>query len=216
MILGTAAYMAPEQAKGRPVDRRPDIWAFGCVLYEMLTGRRAFNGDDISDTITAVLRDEPDWTALPSATPAHVRRVVLRCLEKDARQRMRDIGDVRLELAGAPGLTAEAASDVTAAEPARHRRGQRVVLVAASLAAGAIIRAIAGVCIRRVRASEIYVRPYPAVDGGRWQISTGGGTRPLWSRDGRELFFLDGDMRLALPSGLQLSWSRPARLRRVP
>jgi serine/threonine protein kinase len=70
VILGTAAYMAPEQAKGKPVDRRADIWAFGCVLYEMLTGQRSFKGDDITDTIVAVMSKEPDWAALPTATPA--------------------------------------------------------------------------------------------------------------------------------------------------
>ena len=82
MILGTAAYMVPEQARGKAVDKRADIWAFGCVLYEMLTGRRAFAGDDASDTIAAILRDEPDWSALSSAPPAIV--VLLRhCLDKD-------------------------------------------------------------------------------------------------------------------------------------
>jgi Tol biopolymer transport system component len=100
VVLGTAAYMAPEQAKGKPVDKRADIWAFGCVLYEMLTGRRAFGGEDITDTMTAVLRDAPDWSAVPAGTPAHVVRVVRRCLDKDVRQRLRDIGDARLELSG--------------------------------------------------------------------------------------------------------------------
>ena len=94
-ILGTAAYMAPEQAKGRPVDRRADIWAFGCVLYEMLTGRRAFPGEDITDTIVAVVSKEPDWSALPSGTPAPVQRLLVRCLKKDLKARVRDIGDAR-------------------------------------------------------------------------------------------------------------------------
>ena len=76
MILGTAAYMAPEQAKGRPTDKRADIWAFGCVFYEMLTGRRAFQGEDVSDTLAAVLRGEPDWTALPSGVSANVTSVI--------------------------------------------------------------------------------------------------------------------------------------------
>ena len=74
MILGTAAYMSPEQARGKPVDKRADIWAFGCVLYEMLTGRRVFGGDTVTDAIAAVVKSEPEWSALPADTPAHIRR----------------------------------------------------------------------------------------------------------------------------------------------
>ena len=99
VILGTAAYMAPEQAKGKPVDKRSDIWAFGCVLYELLTGRRAFKGDDVSETLAAVLRDEVDLRALPEATPASLRRLLARCLERNPKQRLRDIGEARIELA---------------------------------------------------------------------------------------------------------------------
>ena len=98
VILGTAAYMAPEQAKGRPVDKRADIWAFGCVVYEMLTGRRAFPGDDLTDTLTAIMRDEPAWDALPPNTPPSVRQLLARCLVKDPRQRLRDVGDARFDL----------------------------------------------------------------------------------------------------------------------
>src|SRR5262249_41031642 len=81
MILGTAAYMAPEQAKGKPVDKRADIWAFGCVLYEMLAGRKAFAGEDVTDTLTAVMRDTPDWNALPATTPIAIRTLLKRSLE---------------------------------------------------------------------------------------------------------------------------------------
>ena len=98
VIIGTAAYMAPEQAKGRVVDKRADIWAFGVVLYEMLSGRRAFDGDDISTTMAAVLMREPDMTALPAGTPERVRNLIARCLVKDPKQRLRDIGDARLLL----------------------------------------------------------------------------------------------------------------------
>ncbi len=98
MILGTAAYMSPEQAKGKPLDKRTDIWAFGCVLFEMLAGSRAFVGDDVSDTMAAILRGEPDWSALPATTPAPVVRVLKRCLEKDRKQRIADIADARYEL----------------------------------------------------------------------------------------------------------------------
>ena len=101
MILGTAAYMSPEQAKGRAVDRRADVWAFGCVLYEMLTGRRAFDGDDVQDTFVAIMRDEPDWARLPAALPFALGTYLKRCLQKDAKQRVQAMGDVRLALEGA-------------------------------------------------------------------------------------------------------------------
>ena len=98
MILGTAAYMAPEQARGKPVDKRADIWAFGCVLFEMLTGRKAFEGDDVSLTLSKILQRDPDWALLPAGTPAAVRRLLERCLDKDPKRRLRDIGEARLAL----------------------------------------------------------------------------------------------------------------------
>ena len=88
--------MSPEQARGKVVDKRTDIWAFGCVLYEMLTGRVPFDGETTSDTIGKILEREPDWSALPTATPIAIRRLLLRCLVKDSKQRLRDIGDVRI------------------------------------------------------------------------------------------------------------------------
>ena len=117
VILGTAAYLSPEQARGRPLDKRTDIWAFGCVLYEMLTGRSAFAGPTVSDTISAILTREPDWAALPPQTPPNVRRLLHRCLEKDAKRRLRDIGDARFELELPDGRT-----DVESV-PQRERRG---------------------------------------------------------------------------------------------
>jgi serine/threonine protein kinase len=98
VILGTAAYMNPEQARGKPVDRRADIWAFGCVLYEMLAGKRAFAGDDVSDTLAFILTKEPDWRALPTNAPAPVQRLMRRCLEKDRKRRLADVADARLEI----------------------------------------------------------------------------------------------------------------------
>jgi hypothetical protein len=98
LILGTAAYMAPEQAKGQPADRRSDIWAFGCVLYEMLTGRRACPGEDIADTLANVLKADPDWAALPAATPPPIRTLLRRCLTKDRHQRLQAIGEARIAL----------------------------------------------------------------------------------------------------------------------
>jgi Tol biopolymer transport system component len=114
IILGTAAYMSPEQAKGRAVDKRADIWAFGVVLYEMLSGRRAFDGEDVSDLLVAVLSRDVDLAALPSGTPSRVRALVRDCLVRDPRQRLRDIGDARLALdkviAGEPDLAAPGAT----------------------------------------------------------------------------------------------------------
>jgi serine/threonine-protein kinase len=100
-ILGTAAYMAPEQAKGKPVDKSADVWAFGCVLYEMLTKKRAFEGDDVSETLATVLKSDPDWTALPPETPPSIRRLLRRSLTKDRRSRLSDIAVARLEIADA-------------------------------------------------------------------------------------------------------------------
>ncbi len=98
-IVGTAAYMSPEQARGQKVDRRTDIWAFGCVLFEMLSGKQAFGGATISDSIAAILDRDPDWTKLPPAAPPTVRRLLQRCLEKDPQRRLRDIGEVPFLLA---------------------------------------------------------------------------------------------------------------------
>ena len=110
VILGTAAYMAPEQARGKPVDKRADIWAFGCVLYEMLTGRRAFEGEEVSDTLAAILRGEPDWAALPGDVPAAIRALLVRCLDKDRGRRVADISTARFVLDEIPRLTSAAAT----------------------------------------------------------------------------------------------------------
>jgi serine/threonine-protein kinase len=98
IILGTAAYMSPEQAKGKAVDRRTDIWAFGCLLYEMLTGKRAFDGESVSDTLANVIKEEPDWTALPPSVPPRIRALLKRCLTKDVKQRLQAIGDARITI----------------------------------------------------------------------------------------------------------------------
>ncbi len=147
VILGTAAYMAPEQAKGRPVDKRADIWGFGAVLYECLSGRRPFAGDSVPDTLAAVMRDAPDLAALPAATPRRVRELVARCLAKDPRQRLRDAGEARIALERA--LAGENDEGVGGPEPARrpHARGRRLrvagglaAALAAALAAGWLLR----------------------------------------------------------------------------
>ncbi len=120
VILGTAAYMSPEQARGRAVDRRTDIWSFGCVLYECLTGRRAFEGETVSDLIALILQGAPDWKALPADTPPRVRALLERCLEKDAKRRLRDIGEARLALE-APHEPISGIGGIAAAAAARRR-----------------------------------------------------------------------------------------------
>jgi len=116
LILGTAAYMSPEQARGRPVDKRADVWAFGCVLFEMLSGRRTFDGDDVTETLASVVKSEPAWSALPATTPPAVRRLLERCLRKDPARRLRDIADAKLDIDEAltePAPIAHAAPTIT-------------------------------------------------------------------------------------------------------
>ena len=98
LILGTAAYMSPEQARGKPADKRADIWAFGVVVFEMLTGEQVFRGETVSDSLAATLRGEIDWSKLPPDTPPHVRQLLARCLERDPLRRLRDIGEARVAL----------------------------------------------------------------------------------------------------------------------
>ena len=130
MILGTAAYMSPEQARGKTVDTRADVWAFGCVLFEMLTGNRAFPGEDLTDTIAAVVKLDPKWDAVGDDVPARVRRVLYMCLQKDPRQRAQAIGDVRLALEGA----FETVAAWPATQTAPRVRRALLLAVAASLA----------------------------------------------------------------------------------
>jgi Tol biopolymer transport system component len=129
VILGTAAYMSPEQTRGRAADKRSDVWAFGCVLYEMLTGRRAFEGDDVSDTLAAILKDQPDWNAFPPDVPAHVRTIVARCLEKHRQARVPDVAVVRFLLDSPPVAIEEATS-------ARRSQRPAVAMLAVALAVG--------------------------------------------------------------------------------
>ena len=131
-ILGTPAYMSPEQARGQPVDKRTDIWAFGCVLFEMLAGTRAFSGDTMTDTLARVLEYDPDWSRVPAATPPAVRKLLRRCLHKDPVRRMRDMGDARAELE-------EALADAAAPAAAGARRSSPWVLIAAATIVGASV-----------------------------------------------------------------------------
>ena len=142
IILGTAAYMSPEQAKGKPADKRSDIWAFGCVLYEMLTGRRAFAGEDVSDTLAMVLRGEPDWTALSNGLPLPIGALLRGCLTKDRRHRVSDVSTLRFVLQNSDSLAPIHVGSV--APPARSPLWRRLVTpvaaaVAASSAVGAMV-----------------------------------------------------------------------------
>jgi serine/threonine-protein kinase len=150
VILGTAAYMSPEQAKGKAVDKRTDIWAFGCVLYEMLTGKPAFDGEDITEILAAVVKTEPDWRALPATTPAKIHDLVRRCLQKDKTLRLRDSGDARIEvnealtaLTAPPPWVAESAALATRSWRERLAWSTAAVLalIAIALGIGFVLRA---------------------------------------------------------------------------
>ena len=136
-LLGTAAYMSPEQARGKSVDRRTDMWAFGCVLYEMLSGRPAFGGATLADTLSAIISREPDWTALPAGTPRDVQRLLKRCLEKNPSRRLRDAADVRIALEDVLNEPATMAATTAVARPSHGRVAVIVALVAILAAAAA-------------------------------------------------------------------------------
>ena len=125
VILGTVPYMSPEQAQGKPVDKRTDIWAFGCVFYELLTGRIAFGGESVTEVIAAILKEEPDWKDLPPFTPAKVRDLLGRCLRKDKKRRLHDIADARIEIEEA--VTARAAELSGAATTGTHAAWRRAL-----------------------------------------------------------------------------------------
>jgi Tol biopolymer transport system component len=147
VLLGTAAYMSPEQARGKAVDKRTDIWAFGCVLYELLTGKQAFDGEDITEILAAVVKSEPDWQAVPSAVPAKIRDLLRRCLQKDKTLRLRDAGDARIEIqeALAAPATAIAATAIAATRGWRERLTQAAaalfILTTIAFAIGFVLRA---------------------------------------------------------------------------
>ena len=139
-ILGTPAYMSPEQARGQPVDKRTDIWAFGCVLFAMLTGRPAFDGETISDTLVSVLDREPDWAALPAVTPERIRDLLRRCLQKDLQKRLRDIADASLDIGDSePARAAGPYANTQENSSGRRRRGARLTEIAAAFIIGALL-----------------------------------------------------------------------------
>ena len=163
MILGTAAYMSPEQARGRAADKRTDVWAFGCVLYEMLTAKRAFDGEDVTDTIAAVVRGEPDWHAVPSDVPAQIRLLLMRCLVKDRKQRISDIGVARFLMAET--LPAPPAPPpVAAIVPPRASRKRLALAISAGLVVGVALTAL-GVW------AAATLRPAPSPQAMRFPIT---------------------------------------------
>jgi len=182
VILGTAAYMAPEQAKGKAVDKRADIWAFGVVLFEMLTGDRAFKGDDISETLASVLTREPNLAALPAATPRALHRLIGRCLTRDPRLRLRDIGDARFDLA-----EAERGPDIATptVAPVRTSRalvvGLAAIALLASVTAGWLMLGARDTPAPPVHLSIALPEGHSLVSG------------PAISRDGRRVAFVSTD-----------------------
>ncbi len=141
VILGTAAYMSPEQARGRTVDKRTDIWAFGCVLYEMLTGKQAFRGEDITEILAAVVKTEPDWQALPADVPSNIRTLLFRCLQKDIKKRVRDAGDIVIECEEALAAPATSVAAPATVAPILSRRS--LVVGFAGLLLGGLITGLA-------------------------------------------------------------------------
>ena len=190
VILGTAAYMAPEQAKGRAVDKRADIWAFGCVLYEMLTGARAFDGNDITDVLASVIKSDPEWAALPASVPPAVRTVIQHCLKKDAGQRFHDIGDVRLALSGAFHTESMAAAPAPSVTP-RRRPAAVALLTAAAVVAASAIAASATWLLTRPAAPAV---GRLAVLHSEAAVRFGGlGSDIVITPDGRRIAYLAGE-----------------------
>ena len=197
VLLGTAAYMSPEQARGQTVDKRTDIWAFGCVLYEMLTGRAAFPGSSVSDTLVAILERTPDWTALPNATPAAIQRLLQRCLEKDSKLRLHDIVDGRIEI--------DDALRAKQSDPAPQLRSRWLKLAAA----GAVVISVAlgGWAVSRLRqpaaeAPVLRLQINPP-DGGQFDRLGAFSPSLALSPDGRTAVFgatVDGKRALWLRS----------------
>jgi serine/threonine protein kinase/Tol biopolymer transport system component len=203
VILGTAAYMSPEQAKGRAADKRGDIWAFGCVLYEMLTGARAFDGEDIAEMMAAVIRGTPDWSRLPSGTPQSIRRLLRRCLEKDRKERLPHIGAARLELKEAlASLDVEMPLVVT--QPlvmpvVRPPRGGRLAWVVAGMTT------IAAVALGAILLGVWDSRPAQVLTEMRVDITTPATSDPVTlaiSPDGQKVVFA------ALSEGQPRLWVR--------
>jgi serine/threonine-protein kinase len=218
MILGTAAYMSPEQARGKTVDKRADIWAFGCVVYEMLTGQRAFKGEEISDVLAAVLRQDVDWSVLPAA-PARLRRLLVRCLDRDPRTRLRDIGEARVEidktLAGVGDDAAAPQTTGTAAQSAPASTRTLPWAVAAALVVVAAVMAFGW--WRSTRPVEQALRPLVRLDvdlGPDVSLGSVAGANEIISPDGTRIVYVSKNRlftrRLDQPNATELARTQGA------
>jgi hypothetical protein len=217
ILLGTAAYMSPEQARGAAVDKRADIWAFGCVLFELLTGRRAFEGATIAETLARVLEREPEWSALATDTAPVISRLLHRCLQKDSKRRLRDIADAGLEI---EELIAEWPQGNAAQKPAQVANRRRwhtiasiaVVSIVAGLAGGAILWRAPSVGLHVTR-TILDVTPAEDVGAGSvlGVLPGGPSTALAWSPDGRTLAFvgLGGGVRRIFVRDLDSETARP-------
>ena len=209
MILGTAAYMSPEQARGRAVDKRTDIWAFGCVLYEMLIGRAAFRGDTLSDTLAAIIEREPNWKALPELTPSSVRRLLRRCFEKDPKRRLPDIADARLEIDEAQTTPSDArdAGPTVAPGIARGTTRERVGWFVAAACLTGLVAALAFSRAGSGDRTPADIRSYSTsiVLPAGVRLSSGNPPgRFVLSPDGRHLAMVASDS-----TGRSMLWVRP-------
>lgn len=180
VILGTAAYMSPEQARGRSVDKRADIWTFGCILYECLTGERAFHGETVSDTLAHILKGEPDWSRLPAETPTLIKVLLRRCLEKNPRERLHDVADARIEIT-------EALGQPSAPEAVSIHRANRAWIIG-----GIIGGLVVGVVLSFV---IWHPRPTPPLPVVRFPMKVGPG---LWLSDGNPVALLQRPTRTAM------------------
>jgi serine/threonine protein kinase len=190
VILGTAAYMSPEQARGKTVDKRTDIWAFGTVLYELLTGKQAFSGEDVTEILATVVKSEPDWSRLPELTPSTIKTLLRHCLRKDKRQRMPDAAAVRIVIDDV--LTGAASADAIHATPGRQRFGWIPTATAAVLLLS--LAALSFVHFRETtppeqRAAQFEVPsptprvgPFALSPDGHYLAMSGGGRSRLWVR----------------------------------
>ncbi|HSA92702.1 MAG TPA: protein kinase [Terriglobales bacterium] len=220
VVMGTAAYMSPEQARGREVDKRTDIFAFGCVLFEMLAGRQAFSGETVSDTMASILKLDPEWSRLPDSTPPALLRLLRRCLEKDPKLRLRDIGEARIALADPSAAASEAPAASVPAAPVSTLRSRAlwlataVVLAAASAFVAWTLKPVASPPLRKfeivIEGSSLPFPPAISPDGRviayvaesqlwvreldklepRAIPGTAGATHPFWSPDSAFLGYL--------------------------
>jgi Tol biopolymer transport system component len=230
IILGTAAYMAPEQAKGKAVDKRADVWAFGVVLYEMLTGQTLFRAESMSETLAAVIKDSPQLDRLPADTPPAIRRLIARCLERDPRQRLRDIGEARILLDSAKAFEQDAAA--VSVPPSRVSQGVMWAFAAGAVALAAVVGTIAwrakpapiwpmrrlelpaaiasassfalspdGSRIAYFAGAHLYIRAFDSLDAQDLGAMHVTSALPFWSPDGTTIGFIaEGTIR-SIPAG---------------